>query len=118
MILSLDATMAFLLLIATISIFLQTSSNFEFSVREIVCQRFTDSLALALQKTDLLIELSNGNKNELGAEVEKVKGDYCIEITANEEKLGNCDDGQVVTRNFLVFNNGELIHANVETHFS
>ncbi len=118
MILSLDASLALLLTAVTATAFLQVSQNFDFSVKEIAAQKFTDSLALSLQEEKtLLMQLADETPLPITGQVEEIQRSYCIVVKAGEANAGNCTGREKVTRQFFIYSDGDFVEASVETYF-
>ena len=109
MILSLDSLICLALVASSASLFLLNVENLDFSLVEVVGQKFADEVALALQKQpELVEEICNGE--EINLELGET---YCIEVKCESKVIGKCTDGQRVTRGFFAFNGDKLLQATV-----
>lgn len=117
MIFSIDSAIGLAIAALVAASFLGALDNFDFSIKEIAVQRFTDDVALALQEEATSLELlANGDDSKMAGQLSSISTDYCIEVTANQYQYGECS-GQNVNRRFVVISNGQLIEARVATYF-
>ncbi len=117
MILSLDSTITLISVVSMSVLFLNTVSNFDFSMREIAAQRLADDTALTLQENPETLELlQDGDATAMEELLNGFDEAYCIEAYAGGNKAGQCA-GQHVSRKLIFYSDENIMEAIVSIYF-